>query len=107
MVDLRGLIIDIIRIYRPPRRVLHSLVYLALDGDGGIDWSLGYLGPYSEEVEDVIRDLLGSGIARICPGDRLSLDYCPGDTIDTSRFVSIASKTFIVRKTAKYMLRGY
>ncbi len=107
MVDLRGLILNIIRVYKPPRRILHGLIYLALDGDGGIDWSLGYLGPYSEVVEGVVRELLDSGIIRICPGDRLSLDNCPGDSLDSSRIVSLASKTFIIRETAKFMLRGY
>lgn len=102
MDDLTELVLGIIAKYRPPRRILHSLVYLGVDGDGGLEWRLGLMGPYSPFIDRIIEELLGRGIVRICVNDRLTLDECPLEDWDASMIVSKAVSKYLIEYTLGY-----
>ncbi len=102
MNDLTRLILGIIARYRPPRRILHSLVYLGVEGDGGLEWRLGLMGPYSPIIDRIIEDLLGRGVVKLCINDRLTLDECPPEDWDASIIVSKAVSKYLIEYTLSY-----
>lgn len=102
-MSLAKLILDIIAVYKPPRRILHSLVYL-YSGGGGLRWGLGLLGPYSPIVDRIVDDFLREGVVKICRDGRLTLDDCPSPTEDwdASPIVSQAVMKYLIDYTLRY-----
>jgi len=99
---IREQILDLIKMFYPPRLVIHSLYYLVYGGDG-LDWRVTYTGLYSRRLARIIDQLIRSGQIKICPNDRLvPPDHeCPNEEFNSIEIIEKAIKQYMIQETIK------
>jgi uncharacterized protein YwgA len=98
-LGLTETILWIIRVYKPPRSILHNILYLKTDNIEGLRWTLSLTGVYSERVDNIIEELLNSGSIRMCNDGRLTTDQCPDRRVNYKGIVDEAIKKYLVNET--------
>ena len=104
MTRYEDMILELTRLFRPPKRILHSLVFLALQ-DHEIDineWKIGVLGVYSDKVENTIKKLIETGKIKVCEDDTLTTDKCVKKKWDVSWIVRRATDRFLLLYTIRH-----
>lgn len=103
-MELAKLILEIIDIYKPPRLLLHSLVYLyTRNNDRDLRWSLTISGVYSPSVEEIVEELIETGKVKVCRNGRLTQDTCPDEEFDGYAFVSEAVNKYLIEETVSFL----
>ncbi len=103
-MELTKLILEIIDIYKPPRMLLHSLVYLyTRNSSKDLHWSLTISGVYSPVVEEIVEELIESEKVRICENGRLTRDTCPEGEFDGYIYASKAVNKYLIEETVNLL----
>lgn len=103
-MELMKLILEIIDIYKPPRMLLHSLVYLYMrNNNRDLRWSLTISGVYSPIVEEIIEELIEAERVKVCENGRLTRDTCPDEEFDGYIYASKAANKYLIEETVNFL----
>ncbi len=102
-MDLISKILLVIDYFKPPRSLAHNIIYLAIpETRERFTWRLTVTGLFSEELDEIIMQLIRQEKLKVCEDASLTRDHCPSNDISYKLLISKAIEHYLSMKYNLY-----